>query len=253
MAKLKLEEVKNYIEENIGSFHEARENGLKTLKLSKILLKKNPYLFKAKNILTAEGLVKNLVDAYFSSKEETIFGTFLERLAIFVCKRVYRGKKSLAEGLDIEFEKKGVIYIVAVKSGTNWGNSSQVAKMKENFRKAKQRLRTNAKRIPVEAINGCCYGRVAKTDKGEYQKIAGQHFWEFISDNPNLYTDIIEPLGHRAKKRNEDFDEAYARMLNIFTAQFFIEFCKDGTIDWEKLVKYNSGKEKVNVNLEIPK
>jgi len=249
MAKLKLEEVRNYIEENIGSFHEAREKGLRELKLSEILLKKNPYLFKAKNILTAQKLVQNLADAYFSSKEETIFGTFLERLAIFVCKRVYGGKKSSAEGLDLEFEKKGVLYVVAVKSGTNWGNSSQVAKLKENFRKAKQRLRTNAKKIPVEAINGCCYGRVVKTDKGEYQKIAGQHFWEFISDNANLYTEIIEPLGHRAKERNEEFDKAYSRILNIFTAQFIKEFCIDGAIDWNKLVRYNSGKEKIKINL----
>jgi Type II restriction endonuclease EcoO109I len=249
MTKLKLEEVKNYIEENIGSFHESRKKGLQELKLSKILLQKNPYLFKAKNILTAQKLVQSLADAYFSSKEETIFGTFLERLAIFVCKKVYGGKKSSAEGLDLEFEKEGVIYIVAVKSGTNWGNSSQVTNMKENFRKAKQRLRTNAKKFPVEAINGCCYGRVVKTDKGEYQKIAGQQFWEFISNETNLYTEIIEPLGHRAKERNQEFEIAYAKMLNIFTEKFMHEFCLDGIINWNKLVRYNSGKEKFTVKI----
>ena len=249
MAKLKLEEVKKYIEENIGSFHEARENSLRELKLSTILLKKNPYLFKAKNILTADILVRNLVSAYLSSQEETMFGTFLERLAIFICEKVYTGKKSSAEGIDLEFEKDGVLYIVAVKSGTNWGNASQIAKMRENFRKAKQRLRTNAKRIPVEVINGCCYGRVVKTDKGEYHKIAGQHFWEFISNNSDLYTEIIEPLGHKAKERNKKFDVVYSQLLNIFTSQFINEFCVDGIIDWNKLVKFNSGKEKMKVNL----
>jgi len=249
MVKLKLEEVKKYIEDNIGSFHKAREEGLKKLKLSKILLKKNPYLFKAKNILTAQKLVESLVKAYLSSQEETMFGTFLERLAIFVCEKVYSGKKSSAEGIDLEFKKDGVIYVVTVKSGTNWGNASQISKMKDNFRKAKQRLRTNSKRIPVEAINGCCYGRVPKTDKGEYQKIAGQHFWEFISNNSNLYIEIIEPLGHRAKERNKEFDIIYARMINIYTAQFIKEFCVDGVIDWNKLVEFNSGKEKVKVNL----
>ncbi len=249
MAKLNLESVRKYIEENIGSFHEARDKGLKELKLSKILLKKNPYLFKAKNILTSEKLVENLVNAYLSSQEETMFGAFLEMLAIFVCKKVYGGKKSSAEGLDLEFEKDGIIYVVAVKSGTNWGNASQIAKMKENFRKAKQRLRTNAKKYPVEAINGCCYGRVAKIDKGEYQKIAGQRFWKFVSNNSELYTEIIEPLGHKAKERNKEFDEYYAQMLNIFTSQFTNEFCINGIINWNKLVKYNSGIEKVKVNL----
>ncbi|MFA6596652.1 MAG: PmeII family type II restriction endonuclease [Ignavibacteriaceae bacterium] len=249
MAKLKLEDVRKYIEENIGSFHESRENSLGELKLSTILLKKNPYLFKAKNILTSEMFVRKLVDAYLSSQEETMFGAFLEQLAIFVCKKVYSGRKSSAEGLDLEFEKENVIYVVTVKSGTNWGNASQIAKMKDNFRQAKQRLRTNAKKIPVEAINGCCYGRIVKIDKGEYQKIAGQRFWEFISDNEDLYTEIIEPLGHKAKERNEAFDESYARMLNIFTVQFSNEFCVDGAINWNKLVKFNSGKEKVKVKI----
>jgi hypothetical protein len=250
MTKLNLKEVEKYIEDNIGSFHKAREEGLKKLKLSNILLKKNPYLFKAKNILTAQKLVESLVRAYLSSQEETMFGTFLERLAIFVCEKVYGGKKSSAEGIDLEFQKDGVIYIVTVKSGTNWGNASQISKMKDNFRKAKQRLRTNSKKMPIEAINGCCYGRVPKTDKGEYQKIAGQLFWEFISNDSNLYTEIIEPLGHRAKERNKEFEEIYSRMVNIYTEQFIKEFCKDGIIDWDKLVKFNSGKEKMKINFD---
>lgn len=249
MSKLKLEDVRNYIEENIGSFHEARQNGLRKLKLSKILLQKNPYLFRAKNILTAEKFVRSLVGAYISSQEETMFGGFLERLAIFVCEKVYSGKKSSAEGLDLEFVKDKVIYVVAVKSGTNWGNSSQVAKMKESFRKAKQRLRTNAKKMSVEAINGCCYGRVAKTDKGEYQKIAGQKFWKLISDNSDLYTEIIEPLAYKAKERSQEYENEFARQINIFTKQFADEFCIDGNINWNKIVQFNSGEKRVKVNL----
>ncbi|MFZ2322480.1 MAG: PmeII family type II restriction endonuclease [Ignavibacteriaceae bacterium] len=249
MKKLKLKDVKKYIEENIDSFHFAREKAIENLRLSKILVKKNPYLFKAKNILTSETFVKTLTDAYLSSQEETMFGSFLERLAIFICNKVYNGKKSSAEGIDLEFEKNGIFYIVSIKSGPNWGNSTQVTKMKEHFRKAKQRLKTDAPRRPIEAINGCCYGKVAQIDKGEYQKIAGQQFWEFISANKELYTEIIEPLGHRAKERNEKFSKKYARMINIFTQQFSKEFCIDGEINWKKIVQLNSGLEKIKVNL----
>ncbi|MBS3943873.1 MAG: hypothetical protein KGZ42_00110 [Melioribacter sp.] len=249
MEKLKLDDVRKYVEDNIGTFHEARQKGLGKLKLSKLLLQKNPYLFKAKNILTAEKFVENLIKAYVSSQEETMFGGFLEGLAIFICNQVYGGKKSSAEGLDLEFEKKGIIYVVAVKSGTNWGNADQIKKMKEGFRKAKQRLRTNAKKRPIEAINGCCYGKVVKSDKGEYQKIAGQKFWEFISDNSELYTEIIEPLGFKAKERNLEYEIEYSRQINIFTKQFADEFCVDGNIDWTKIVRFNSGKDKMKVNL----
>lgn len=249
MAKLKLKDVQKYVEENIGSFHEARKRGLGHLKLSKLLLKKNPYLFKAKNILTAERFVEELIKAYISSQEETMFGGFLEGLAIFVCNTVHGGKKSSAEGVDLEFEKQGIIYIVSVKSGTNWGNSSQIKKMKENFRKAKQRLRTNTKKRPVEAVNGCCYGRVVKTDKGEYHKIAGQKFWEFISDNNELYKEIIEPLAYKAKERNLEYQQEYSRQINIFTKQFADEFCVDGIINWSKIVQFNSGEKIIKVNL----
>ncbi len=121
--------------------------------------------------------------------------------------------------------------------------------MKENFRKAKQRLRTNAIKKPVEAINGCCYGRVMKTDKGEYQKIAGQQFWEFISGNTELYTEFIEPLGHQAKERNERFSKEYDRMINQFIFQFSKEFCIKGNINWKKIVQLNSGLEKIKVNI----
>jgi hypothetical protein len=246
MAKLKLKDIKNYIEENIGTFHEARQKGLSQLNLSALLLKKNPYLFKAKNILTAESFVKSLVNAYLSSQEETMFGSFLERLAIFVCERVYGGNKSSSEGLDLEFKKGDIIYIVAIKSGTNWGNSAQIDKMKQSFRKAKQRLRTNAKNRQVEAINGCCYGRVARSDKGEYLKIAGQEFWEFISGNSELYTEIIEPLAYKAKERNQKYEHEYSKQINIFSVQFANEFCIDGVINWNRIVQFNSGMKKLN-------
>ena len=65
--------------------------------------------------------------------------------------------------------------------------------------------------------------------------------WEFISGENNLYLDIIEPLGHKAKEKNEEFLETYSQMLNKFTLEFGKIFCKpNGEIDWDALVKYNS-------------
>lgn len=249
MAKLIMKEIEKYVEENVGYFHQARIQRLKGINLSEVLLKKNPYLFKTKNILSAQDLVQGVMEAYLSSQEETIFGTFLEKLAIHVCQKVFRGKKSSAEGIDLEFERDDVIYIVTIKSGVNWGNSSQINKMKEDFRKAKKILGTNTSKKNIVAVNGCCYSRVNKIDKGEYLKIAGQRFWEFISDNSELYTDIIEPLGCKARERNEEFMLSYYKLLNQFTVQFSLVFCVDGIIDWNKLVQFNSGKEKMKVNL----
>ena len=242
MKKINLDDVKEYVSQNIGGFHTARLESLAILELKKILLRKNPYLFKAKNVLTSEVFVKQLLDAHLSSQEETIFGSFLESLAIFISGKVYGGTKSSAEGIDLEFTKDKVKYIVNIKSGPNWGNSSQITKMIDNFKKAKRVLGTNTSKVNIICVNGCCYGRDNNPDKGDYMKLCGQVFWEFISGNPDLYIEIIEPLGYKAKEKNEEFEKQYAIWINKFTAEFSKEFCADGSINWKKLVELNSKK-----------
>ncbi len=241
MRKLNLIEVSRYVEENIGSFHQKRIQSLDRLKLTKVLKRKNPYLFRAKYVLTAETLIRGIVDAHISSNEETIFGDWLEGLAIFINHLVFNGYKSGITGIDLEFDKNGIRNIVTIKSGPNWGNSSQIAKMRTDFNTARRTLRTSNSQLRVNAVNGCCYGRDNNPDKGDYFKYCGQNFWWFISENPNLYKEIIEPLGHKAKEKNEAFLESYSQMINQFTREFTNNFCRvNGEIDWERLVQFNS-------------
>lgn len=243
MDKSTRKEIISFIEPNIKNFHKKRLENLLNLELDDILKRKNPYLFKAKNITTAQDLVKSLLDAHLSSQEEGIFGGFLEELAIFICSKFYGGRKSSAEGIDLEFEKENLKYIVTVKSGPNWGNSQQISRMKDNFRKAKRILRTNSRTVNIIAVNGCCYGKDENPNKGDYFKLCGQRFWEFISGDENLYIEIIEPLGYEAKKKNEYFLKEYSKVINKFTFEFAKNYCDSkGNILWSKLVKFNSGK-----------
>lgn len=242
MKKLNLRDVTRYVEENIGTFHQKRIASLDTLQLAQVLKRKNPYLFKAKYVLTAEQIVKGLVDAHISSNEETIFGDWLEGLAIFINKKVYGGWKSGISGIDLEFDKDAIRYIVTIKSGPNWGNSKQIKRMLDDFNSARKTLRTSNSKLQIEAVNGCCYGQDRHSyKKANYYKYCGQQFWEFVSGNPDLYLEIIEPLGYKAKVKNEDFIKSYSQMINKFTREFANDYCKDdGSIDWDKLVRFNS-------------
>lgn len=245
MKELILADVTQYVEENIGIFHQKRIDRLSKLRLGTILKKKNPYLFKAKHLLTAEKIIKGLTDAFISSNEETIFGDWIEGLAIFINEKVYGGWKSGIKGIDLEFDDRNIRYIVTIKSGPNWGNSSQIAKMRSDFNTAKRTLRTSNSNVIVTCVNGCCYGKENNPDKGDYFKYCGQDFWEFVSGNSRLYADIIEPIGHKAEEKNNEFLESYARMVNKFTKEFTIAFCDDsGYIRWDKLVEYNSGRDR---------
>ena len=136
MKNINLDDLKVYVEQNIGTFHKSRLESLKKLKLEDILKRKNPYLYKAKNIQVSGDLVKIILDAYLSSQEEGIFGNFLEGLAIYINGKVFGGKKSSAEGIDLEFESGNKFYLVTIKSGPNWGNSRQIAGMRNDFVKA---------------------------------------------------------------------------------------------------------------------
>ena len=237
-------ELSEFISKLVSNFHSRKlEDVRKKLKLKTLLKKKNPYLFRTKGVLLAQDLVKMMLDAHISSAEETIFGGLLEQLAQWVCEKSYGGRKSSCEGLDLEFTDGDKYYLVSIKSGPNWGNSSQINKLKAEFIKAKKILRTNTmKNIEYICVNGCCYGKDAFSDKGDYYKYCGQDFWRLISGSGDFYLRFINPLGLKTKETDKNFDEAYSALVNTFTKELIKDFCDDdGSINWEKLLEYNSG------------
>jgi len=74
MKSINNEKITEFVEQSIPEFHANRIKKLKKLKLKGVLKRKNPYLFKAKNISSAGDLVKTILDAYLSSQEESLFG-----------------------------------------------------------------------------------------------------------------------------------------------------------------------------------
>jgi len=252
MKKLNYEKLNAFIGSDvIQPFYKIRLERLEFAKLANIAKRKNPYLFKAKNIETAGDLAKGLLDAFLSSQEETIFGDLMESLAVHVCQEIFNGKKAEQgkyRSVDLIFEKDGKTYIVGIKSGPNWGNSDQVNIMRRNFKKAKALIRTEWGKKNLVSVNGCMYGKdnvphkVNKDPDLSYYKICGQAFWELISDNERLYLEIVKPLNHEARKRSEEFQKEYLRVLSEFVIEFQWDFCDGIIINWEKLVKFNSGK-----------
>jgi len=255
MSSINYAEVEKFISEHVLQiFYDNRINRLKKLRLQKdILHKKNPYLFRAKNIQTAEGFVKSALDAFLISQEETMFGNLMEDLAVYVCEIAFGGKKAKQgemKSVDLEFERDNNYYIVGIKSGTNWGNKDQLDRMKMNFKSAIRKLKTDGITKNIVAVNGCIYGQDSqpfKENKDDpeqsYYKYAGQEFWSLISGDDNLYVRLIEPLGVEAKKRDPSFQELYTSVVNEMTLEFGQNFLLNGQIDWEKIITFVSKKK----------
>lgn len=254
MKKLNYKKLHNFIATDvIRPFYNNRLLSLRQIKLKTIMQRKNPYLFKAKNIETAGDFVEYILDAFLSSQEETIFGDLLERLAIHICQEVFNGRKA-EEGkyksVDLIFKRDNKMYIVGIKSGPNWGNSDQVNTMKRNLKKAKEILKSEGEKSNIIKVNGCMYGRdnrPYKRDKQNpnlnYHKICGQSFWELISGDDQLYKKIIQPLDREAKKRDKIFKDLYVKKINEMTKDLIDLFYTDNSLDWNKIIDYISKKK----------
>ena len=240
MRKIDLKKVQAHINKRITSFHDEKFKSLSNINLKKILKRKNPYLFRAKNVVLASELVHGILEAYLSSSEEKFFGDFLEDLAIFIASETCGGWKSATEGIDLEFMQDDTHYLVAIKSGPNWGNSSQKKKLNDYFVKALKILKQSRHTANIQPVLGICYGKSRTSFIKSYMQVMGQSFWHLISGDANLYKDIIEPVGYRAKEHNEKFNTSKEIIENRLTKELLDEFCADGIIDWQKIVEFNS-------------
>lgn len=248
MNPLDLDTTRKYIESNIWpKFHALKLKKINSITLDSIIKRKNPYLFRAKNTLTADEYIRSVLDATISSGEETTFGNFMEDIAIHICGQVFGGRKSGIKGLDLEFEDGETKYLVSIKSGPNWGNSGQITQMLTNFTTAKKTLATSGgkKNQNFICIEGCCYGTEVAANRGTHFKYCGQEFWELISGgNKNLYKDLIEPIGHKAEEHNEEIHKSVSAKLNLLTKDFINKYCdSDGNVLWDELIEFNSGKK----------
>ncbi|MDR3279416.1 MAG: hypothetical protein LBT23_02790 [Synergistaceae bacterium] len=210
------------------------------LNIKAVMRRKNPYLFRAKAMKGASQIVDALLTAFVSSSEETIFGNvFFEPIATAAA----QGQKALAEGVDVMVERDNTVYAIAVKSGTSVFNSSSKKKQEQNFAAA-QKLAQQAKKRFVPIV-GYGYGKKNPPKSGRpkfYEELAGQAFWAELTGDEDFYLKLVRFMEALPEKYVEEFDSAYQKAANKLVREFTLEFCReDGSIYWEKLVKFNSG------------
>lgn len=230
------------IAQALDSFYESLISKIDALNINKVMKRKNPYLYRAKAMQSASDIVDSVLTAFVSSSEETIFGNFfLEPVAIAAS----NGNKALAEGIDIMIQdnENNTIAAIAVKSGPSVFNADSKKRQEQNFMAA-SKLAQQAK-ARYEAYIGYCYGKKKDSGRGKpkiYQELAGKNFWWKLTGEEDFYIKLIEYMGDLPEKYVARFQESYMKASNRLVREFSNNFCtEDGSIDWEKLVKFNSG------------
>lgn len=210
--------------------------------IKKIMKRKNPYLYRAKAMQNASEIVESVLTAFVSSSEETIFGNcFFEPIAIAAS----GGEKALAEGVDIMYHDRetNTIYAYAVKSGPSVFNADSKKRQEQNFMAAAKLARQAKARF--EPIIGYSYGKKKESGKGRpkiYRELAGKAFWEDLTGIPEFHKMIIKYMGTLPEQYVAAYKESYDKAANRLVREFSNLFCKDdGSINWDKLVEFNSG------------
>ena len=73
-------------------------------------------------------------------------------------------------------------------------------------------------------------------------ELAGKNSWAELTGDEEFYIKLIRFMDKLPEKYVEEFDVSYQKAANRLVREFTQEFCfEDGSIDWEKLVAFNSG------------
>lgn len=179
-----------------------------------------------------------MVDALLSSSEETKFGSIFEKCAEIVCRHGKNGQKSGIEGIDIEYsESTDKRVLIQVKSGKNWGNSSQKKQLRLNFERASRVLKQGGSVKNVRCIEGISYGKKERKHLGSHERIVGAYFWQEISGWEGLYSGLMVAVGKHAGNGLQD--------AKYETVEKVVEFMKErdlvngeDRINWGNLISF---------------
>ncbi len=234
-------ELEELVARCLQDFYDKRLKTLGGLRLNYFLRRKNPYLFRAVGIQNAHEIIVRMLADYLSASDETIFGdAFFEPVA-----RIASGAKvSDGEGMDFTLETDNRIMGVALKSGPNPFNSSAKKRQSQELQSARNRLFKMQKQF--DAVLGHAYGRrnTEPTPDRIYRDSSGQSFWTEITGDADFYLKMIRLMKELPSEHKKKYQATLDAAINRFTAEFVIGFCfEDGTIDWEKLVRFVSEKE----------
>ncbi|MCS7065583.1 MAG: PmeII family type II restriction endonuclease, partial [Fimbriimonadales bacterium] len=152
-----------------------------------------------------------------------------------------------AKGIDIEIEAE-TYKAIAVKSGPNIFNSSQTARMNDEFQELQNRLRQHLRQLgkQFDPILGCSYGKWVSnpTAKRRYRIVSGQAFWKEITGDSDFYLKLIRLMRDYPEKQRERYQDEWSKAVNRFTRDLLNEFAdENGLLDWEKIATFNSGTE----------
>jgi len=205
------------------------------------LLTKCPYQ-RALRYTNAQDVLKDLVQAFVASSEETRFGNFFEEVALAIGQHrtgtMIEKIDSLAEGLpgiDLRVSRPGEVFLLSCKTASKgWRNSGQTRDQELRFIQAKRKTLGSSPDDRVFGVMAYAVGDSNGTwlawqmSEGLDFSIYGQAYWAWLSGDPSFYKDLIH-LFEQAPKNHLDISGLVDRLLSDM--QYLGYAAPDGSMD----------------------
>lgn len=235
----------------LGKLYARRFAALDGLKLTK-LLNKNPYLYRAVGINESARLIEQMLVAFVSSSDETIFGNeFFEPLALWSARESTAKSEGLrtvtvggGAGQDIAIETATAYLAISVKSGKHIFNSQSNKGQSSEFDALRARMKKLGKEF--QPVIGYGYGRKNEPKKiSTVEKLAGQKFWALLTGEDGFYLRITSSIGQFSGDHGAEYTLAIDRKRNQLLREFVINFVdQDGSINWSEIARFNSSADR---------
>jgi hypothetical protein len=242
MPRLAIHEVAEFIDERMKSINAQRLHMLETVSLKQIFAGVNPYWFRIEKIDNAHDLIERWLDEFLYPREVALLDDLLVNLAAFAAVRVHEGRPSEFSGVDLEFAKGKLLYLMSIFTTDAPIHSAYIAHRTERMRRAQNVLQLQNPKKNVIAIHGFCYGRPVPAASRDFLDLRGQVFWKFVSSDDDFYLDIDDLISSNFRAIRIAFQDTYVKVVVRLWQDFLDEYISDYTIDWQKILRAFSGK-----------
>ncbi len=209
----------------------------------KLLSKCNPYELCV-NCDTIECLVDFVLSNHKQTSSKTIWGNYLETIALNISKLTIDGYKSKEECTDIEWISDGLKHYRGWKSSPKWCNADQkrAANLKQN------ELKNNSDFGSFKILTS--YGKTTENrNKNNFPQLSGQDAWKDIDPNDDkLYDKVMISINNNSKVIGLFLESIYISDKGKIITWMKDNFLNnDNTINFIKINKYVSSRDNITI------
>jgi hypothetical protein len=231
--------VEKFIRKEITKFHNKKIKKIRNLS-TRELINGDPFLVAMNNVNTGLCWIRQCVDRIVFASEETLRGHVYENIAKFILKLRFK-EITLDSPVDIVLEGKHNIFLIEIKSGSSWGNSSQWFALRKHFEAAEKQINLMKINKSVIKLLGICYGnsRHIERDDGIIE-LRGPAFWTFVSGSTNFYFTLGKLCNSNSKLYAKKVELEKHKTILRLMEQFKGNVCyNNGEINKKKLLELN--------------